>query len=335
MRKSPSRPQFPALVQQFFLGHLIQQKNVSPQTVASYRDTFRLLFNFAQKQLRKSPAQMALNDMDAGLILSFLNDIERQRHNSIRTRNARLTAIRSFMHYVALQDPLSLPMIQSVLAIPLKRFDQPLMDFFSREEINALLNAPDPASWCGQRDRVMLTMLYNTGARVSEMIGMKVKDVVLGRSPAVHIHGKGRKERVVPLWPSTAKQLRDWMYQIDSSPNQNLLPNRTGGPMSRTGVTDRLKLAAQIATQCCPQFQWRKVSPHRIRHTTACHLLQSGVDLTVIALWLGHENPSTTHIYVEVNLEMKQRALNMLKEPQQKANRYRPNDSIIEFLDSL
>ncbi|NHN39998.1 tyrosine-type recombinase/integrase [Pseudomaricurvus alcaniphilus] len=335
MKKTQSRPQLSVLLQQFFLNHLMQQKNVSPQTVASYRDTFRLLLNFAHKWLGKSPAKITLPDMDASLVLAFLNDIERNRHNSIHTRNTRLTAVRSFMHYVSTQDPISLPMIQSILAIPLKRFDQPLMDFFSREEINALLNAPDITTWCGRRDRIMFNILYNTGARVSEMIEMKVKDIVLGRSPAVRIHGKGRKERTVPIWSGTARQLREWMHQIDSSPNQHLFPNRAGGPLSRTGVTDRLKLALQMASQYCPQLQRRKISPHRIRHTTACHLLQSGVDLTVIALWLGHESPSTTHRYVEANLDMKQKALNMLKEPQQKVNRYRPTDSILAFLDNL
>lgn len=164
---------------------------------------------------------------------------------------------------------------------------------------------------------------------------MTVKDLVLGRSSSVHIHGKGRKKRTVPLWRRTATQLRRWLREIDSSPNQHLFPNRSGGPMSRTGVTDRLKLAARTATQSCPQLLKRKISPHRVRHSTGCHLLQSGVDLTVIALWLGHENPSTTHIYVEADLKMKQRALNTLKEPNQKSNRYKPTESIMKFLEGL
>jgi len=335
MKKSTSNPLFPMLLQQFFTERLIQQKNVSPQTVASYRDTFRLFLNFAQQQLHKSPSQLELNDLDAPLILSFLNHIERERHNTIRSRNTRLTAIRSFMNYAALRDPLALPTIGRVLAIPLKRFERPVVDFFSPDEIGALLDAPDPTTWFGQRDRIMFAVLYNTGARVSELIGMRVKDVVLERSPSVCIHGKGRKERIVPLWRRTATALRRWLRQIDYEPNQHLFPNRSGGAMSRTGVTDRLKLAARIAEQHCPQLRHRKISPHRIRHSTACHLLQSGVDLTIIALWLGHENPSTTHAYVEADLTMKQEALNALKEPHQKSNRYKPTDAVISFLERL
>jgi site-specific recombinase XerD len=335
MDNTTSIPRFPVLLQQFFAERLIQQKNASPQTVASYRDTFRLFLNFAQQQLHKSPAKLELSDMDTQLVLGFLNYIERKRHNSIRTRNTRLTAIRSFLHYAALRDPLSLSTIHGVLAIPMKRFEQPLIGFYSREEMNAILNAPDPTTWCGQRDRVMLVTLYNTGARVSELIGMTVKDLVLERSSSIRIHGKGRKERTVPLWRRTATQLKRWLREIDAAPDQHLFPNRSGGAMSRTGVTDRLKLAALTATKNCPQLRQRKISPHRVRHSTACHLLQSGVDITVIALWLGHENPSTTHIYVEADLEMKQRALNTLKEPNQKPNRYKPTESIMRFLEGL
>lgn len=328
-------PCFPTLLQQFFVERLIQQKNVSPRTVASYRDAFRLLLNFAQHRLHKSPADLALTDLDASLVLAFLDHIEKERHNSIRSRNARLSAIHSFLNYAALRDPLALSTIHRVLAIPMKRFEQPLVDFFSHEEINAILNAPERTTWCGQRDRVMLATLYNTGSRVSELIGMTVKDLVLERSPSVRIHGKGRKERTVPLWRRTATQLRRWLPQIDSAPDQHLFPTRSGGPMSRTGVTDRLHLAARVASQRYPQLLQRKISPHRIRHSTACHLLQAGVDLNVIALWLGHESPSTTHIYVEADLAMKQRALNVLQAPNQKPNRYRPTDEVIKFLDGL
>lgn len=335
MKNSISTPTFPTLLQQFFVERLVQQKNVSPQTVASYRDTFRLFLDFTQDWLHKPPTDLALADLDAPLVLAFLNHIEKQRHNSIRSRNARLSAIRSFLNYAALRDPRELSTIHRVLAIPMKRYEQPLMDFFSREEMNALLNAPDPTTWCGQRDRVMLATLYNTGVRVSELIGMRMKDLVLERSPSVRIHGKGRKERMVPLWRRTATQLRRWLPHIDSAPDQHLFPNRSGGPMSRTGVTDRLQLAARSAAQHCPQLLKRKISPHRIRHSTACHLLQAGVDLTVIALWLGHESPSTTHIYVEADLATKQRALNVVEEPAQKPNRYRPTDAVLKFLEGL
>jgi len=326
---------FPALLQRYFLEQLIQQKNVSHQTVASYRDAFRLLLKFAERQLHKSPSQMELTDFDGQLVLAFLNYIEIERHNTARSRNARLTAIRSFLNFASLQDPLSLPTINQVLSIPQKRYEQPLVDFYSREEIHAILNAPDRTSWYGQRDRVMLATLYNTGARVSELIGMKVKDLDLGRCSSVHIHGKGRKERVVPLWRTTSNKLKIWLKQIDSNPNQHLFPNRSGGYMSRTGVTDRLKLAAHVASVSYPELKGKKISPHRIRHSTACHLLQSGVDITVIALWLGHENISTTHVYLETDLTMKQKALDSLQEPNQKNNQYKPTKAIMKFLEEL
>ena len=275
MKNAKSTPAFPSLLQQFFVERLIQQKNASPRTVASYRDTFRLLLIFAQHRLHKPPADLTLADLDATLVLAFLDHIEKGRRNSIRSRNARFSAIRSFLNYAALRDPLALSTIHRVLAIPMKRFEQPLVDFFSREEIDAMLNAPDPTTWFGQRDRVMFTTLYNTGARVSELIGMTVKDIVLDKSSSMRIHGKGRKERTVPLWRRTATQLRRWLRQIDSSPDQHLFPNCSGGPMSRTGVTDRLQLAARGAAQHCPQLLLRKISPHRIRHSTACHLITS------------------------------------------------------------
>jgi integrase/recombinase XerD len=326
---------FPALLQQFFVERLIQQRNASPRTVASYRDTFRLFLQFGQQQLHKSPAKFALTDLNADLVLAFLHHLEVQRHNTIRSRNARLAAIRSFLHYVALKEPSALQDIQSILAIPMKRFERPLVGFLSREEIDALLDAPDANTWCGLRDQMLLTVLYNTGARVSEIIDMKVKDIALDQSPSVRIHGKGRKERIVPLWRDTAAHLRHWVRRISSVPDQHLFPNRSGGPMSRTGVTDRLKLAAHIAAHRCPQLEKRHISPHLIRHSTATHLLQAGVDLTVIALWLGHESPTTTHIYVEADLAMKERALNTLKSPGRGPTRYRPTDKVLSFLDGL
>lgn len=198
-----------------------------------------------------------------------------------------------------------------------------------------MLDAPDPNTWCGQRDRVMLATLYNTGARVSELIGIRVGDVELDRSPSVRLHGKGRKERAVPLWRSTASQIRLWLRQIGASPEQRLFPNRSGGPMTRTGVTDRLNLAYQAAATHCSGFNARRISPHLVRHATAMHLLQAGVDLTVIALWLGHENPATTHMYIEADLAMKERALSALQAPQSKQRRYRPTDRLLQFLDGL
>jgi site-specific recombinase XerD len=217
----------------------------------------------------------------------------------------------------------------------MKRFDRPLIGHLTRDEIEALLAAPDPNTWCGQRDRVLFATLYNTGARVSELIGLRVGDVVLDKAPCAHIHGKGRKQRTVPLWRSTASQIRRWLPRIGSSPDQMLFPNRSGNPMTRSNVTDRLKLAVRTATGQCPQLSSHPVSPHVIRHSTGTHLLQSGVDLSVIALWLGHESPATTHMYVEADLAMKERALNTLQPPHSKIPRYRPPDRLMQFLESL
>ena len=326
---------FARLLQQFFLDRLLQQRNASAQTVASYRDTFRLLLQFAERQLHKPPVRLELTDLNASFVLAFLNHLERERRNSIRSRNARLAAIRSFLHYAALKSPTALPSIQSVLAIPLKRFERPMIGFLSQVEIAAVLNAPDGASWCGQRDRVMLATLYNTGARVSELIGMRVGDVVLERSASVRLRGKGRKERTLPLWPSTATQIRRWLPRITATPDQPLFPNRSGGHMTRSAVTDRLKLACKLATARCPQLGGRRISPHTFRHATAMHMLQAGLDVTLIALWLGHESPATTHMYVQADLTMKERALSAVRSPRVKLSRFKPTDRVLQFLSTL
>ncbi|WP_028215319.1 site-specific integrase [Paraburkholderia mimosarum] len=328
-------PTFAQLLQQFFMERLIQQRNASPRTVAAYRDTMRLLLQFTEQRLHRRPERLELSDIDAPLVLQFLDHLEAARHNSIRSRNLRLAAIRSFLRYAASRVPESLGTIQQVLAIPMKRYERPLVRFLSREEICALLDAPNPNTWCGQRDRVMLATLYNTGARVSELIGIRVGDVELDRSPSVRLHGKGRKERAVPLWRSTANQIRLWLRQIDASHGQWLFPNRSGGPMTRTGITDRLNLAYEAAATHCVGLKGRRISPHLVRHATAMHLLQAGVDLTVIALWLGHENPATTHMYIEADLAMKERALSTLQLPHSRQHRYRPTDRVLQFLEGL
>ena len=335
MRNPPSTSNFAALLQEYFVERLMQQRAVSPQTVASYRDTFQLFLQFAQQHLGKRPTDFALADINVKLVLAFLRHLEVDRHNCVRTRNARLVALRSFLKYAALKDISALAVIQSTLAIPMKRCDKPLIGFLSREEIQALIAAPDTDSWCGMRDRVLLATLYNTGARVSELIGLRVGDVVLNQAPCVHILGKGRKERTVPLWRATANQIRSWLPRISSASDQSLFPNRSGNPMTRSNVTDRLNLAVQSAAGQCPELRHRHVSPHLIRHSTAMHLLQSGVDLTVIALWLGHESTATTHTYVAADLGMKERALNTLQPPHTKTLRYRPPDRLMQFLDGL
>jgi len=323
------------LLRAFFLERLVAQRNASPQTVAAYRDSFRLLLEFAHQHIAKAPERLELNDVDAPLVLAFLDHLERDRHNTIRSRNARFAAIRSFMHFAAFKDPTTLPSIQRVLAIPMKRFDKPLLGFLSKGEIQAILDAPPPDRWTGQRDRIMFATLYNTGARVSELTGLRVADVVLDGSACVHLHGKGRKDRSVPLWRTTTTQLRHWLPRIDSRPDRPLFPSAAGRRLTRPAVTARLRLAVQRAATQCPSLTNRHVSPHCVRHSTAMHMLQAGVDITVIALWLGHENPSTTHLYVEADLAMKERALQAVQSPRIKETRYRPTDRLLAFLQGL
>jgi site-specific recombinase XerD len=324
------------LLREFFCQRLIAERNSSAKTIASYRDAFRLLLHYAAERIHKPPTSLALSDLDAPLILNFLDYLEQERGNSIRSRNARLASIRSFMHYASFRDPESLPTIQRVLAIPVKRFEQPLLGFLTREEMRAIISAPDSCTWSGRRDHVMLATLYNTGARVSEIIAVRVSDVSLDRDACLRLHGKGRKERAVPLWKSTAAALRQWLAQVSRGPDSPVFPNRAGAPLSRSGVEHRLQLAIQLAMSKCPTLKGRRISPHTIRHTTAMHLLQSGVDITVIALWLGHESPATTHLYVEADLSMKERALKKLQEPSTKEfHRYKPTDKLLEFLDAL
>jgi integrase/recombinase XerD len=327
---------FPALLQDFFLRRLIEQRGVSARTVESYRDAFELLLAFAERRTGKHASALSLTDLDAPLVLDFLDHLESERGNGARTRNVRLAAIRSFMHYASVRDPASLPIAGRVLAIPPKRFDQPVLGYLTGEEINAILAAPDRSTRGGHRDAVLLATMYNTGARVSEITGLCVRDVLLDRQTAVLLHGKGRKERAIPLWNSTASELRGWLRRIDNDPAAPVFPNRAGKPLARSGVRDRLDRAVSIAAQRCPTLQGRRVSPHTLRHTCAMHLLQSGVDLAVIALWLGHADPATTHQYLEADLATKEAALQRMTPPDQPpATRYQAGDKLLAFLDGL
>jgi site-specific recombinase XerD len=329
-------PSFSNLLQRFFVEHLGRQRAVSPRTIAAYRDTFRLLLRFTETKISKAPAALALVDLDARLILSFLDHLEKERNNGARSRNARLAALRSFLRYAAHHDLAALHVIEHVLAIPMKRFDRPVLGFLSRQEMQAILEAPNPRTWAGQRDRTLFSLMYNTGARVSEIIGLRIGDVIINGSAAAHLKGKGRKDRSVPLWPSTTRLIRGWKRRLhDLSEDSLLFPNCSGGRMARSNVTQRLELAVSIAAQNHPQLTRRSISPHTIRHTTAMHLLQSGVDIAVIALWLGHESPATTHMYLEADLSMKERALNRLQPTGASPGRYRPPDQLMKFLQGL
>jgi site-specific recombinase XerD len=308
---------------------------MSPRTVAAYRDAFMLFLDYIQAHHAKSPANVKLADLTPELILGFLDHLEHKRHNSVRSRNARLAALRAFLKFASHRDVSSLHVIERSLGIPAKRFERPMLGFLSREEMVAVIGIADN-SWLGQRDHLLLGMLYNTGARVSEIIGVQVADVVLDGAACVHLRGKGRKTRSVPLWRSTVKEIRAWLKQNPNlRPTSALLPNRNGEAMTRSNVTQRLAIAVSVAAKAQPQLTKRPISPHTIRHTTAMHLLQSGVDISVIALWLGHESPTTTHHYVEADLAMKDRALARLQDPKAKLRRYRAPDSLLEFLKGL
>jgi len=331
----PPQSPFPALLQDFFQQRLVAQRGASAQTIASYRDAFELFLRYAAQRTGRAPSALTLDDLDAPIVLPFLDHLEAERGNSARTRNLRLTAIRSFLRYASVRDPTALPVAQRVLAIPTKRFDRPVLGFLSRDEVQALLDTPDRTTWSGQRDAVLFAVLYNTGARVSELTGLRRADVLLDRAAALHLHGKGRKERVVPLWKSTAAQLRQWLPRIHSSPDTPVFPNRAGARLSRSGVEHRLRVALTTASTRCPSLVGRRISPHTLRHTTAMHLLQAGVAITVIALWLGHESPATTHLYVEADLAMKEHALQRLKDPGPGSVRFRARDRLLTFLEAL
>lgn len=331
----PAPPSFPALIQAFFAEHITQQRALSPCTVAAYRDTFMLLLDFTTKHCGKSPASMKLADITPEVIRAFLDHLEQDRHNAVRSRNARLAALRSFLKFASHRDVASLHVIESALGVPMKRFERPMLGFLSRDEMLAVIGTPG-ISWISQRDHLLFGMLYNTGARVSEMIGVRVADVVLDGAACVHLRGKGRKQRSVPLWRSTVKEIRAWLrLNPQLLPTSALLPNRDGEAMTRDNVAKRLALAVAAAAKVNVELADRHISPHTIRHTTAMNLLQSGVDISVIALWLGHESPTTTHHYVEADLAMKERALARLQEPEEKIQRYRASDSLLDFLKAL
>jgi integrase/recombinase XerD len=328
-------PPFDTLVQDFFCRRLIEQQGASPRTVEAYRDTFRLLLAYLPRRLGKPVPSLCLTDLDAPAVLAFLDHLETERGNGPRTRNARLAALRSFVQYAASRDPTAWPLARRVMAIPSKRYTKPLLGYLTREETQAVLNAPDAATWAGRRDRVLLAVMYNTGARVSEVVGLRRDDLTDVNTRSLRIRGKGRKERVVPLWKQTAAELARWSKELDLRSNGPLFPNARGQPLSRSGVEDRLALAVSRAAESCPSLRDRPVSPHTIRHTTAMHLLQSGVDLTVIALWLGHESPETTHQYVEADLRMKEEVLTKAKGLSPEPTVFRPKGKLLEFLDSL
>jgi site-specific recombinase XerD len=331
MPKVPLGP----LLRRYFYEYLVSQRDLSPQTIGSYRDTFKLLLAFMERRYRIKADVVCVDDLDAPCVLAFLDGLERQRNNTARTRNARRAAIRSFLRYAAGNNPLLLPVAQRVLAIPAKRFERASIGYLTREQIQTIIDSPDTATFSGQRDQILLVLLYNTGARVSELAGLQIQDVSLESRMSVRIHGKGRKNRSVPLWRQTVKLLRPWLRQLDGAPTSPLLPNAQGIPMTRSGIAHRLQVAVKRAAATHPSLRSMRISPHLIRHTTAMHLLQSGVDLSVIAMWLGHESTQTTHQYLDADLELKKQALACLESPRVRKPCRSRADGIVEFLKGL
>ena len=323
------------VLQEYFCEYLINQRRLSPRTVEAYRDTFKLLLGFLERDRGLKPDELRVADVDADSLLAFLDDLERTRRNCARSRNARLAAIRSFYRFALARDPLLLAVAQRVLAVPSKRFERRVVGFLSKAEVQELIDAPDLSTWTGLRDRLLLTLLYNTGARVSEVAALRVSDVLLAGTGALHLCGKGRKDRNVPLWRDSVRLLRRWLSLTGARPEAPLLPNARGGRMTRSGIEHRLKVAHRIATARSSSMKGIKLSPHVIRHTTAMHLLQSGVDLSVIAMWLGHESIETTHRYLDADIERKKRALERLPPPTTKTPRRGREQNLIAFLRRL
>lgn len=332
---APKPPSFAALVQEFFTEYLVAQRAVSPRTVACYRDALMLFLDFASGKLGKTPTALRLVDIQPDIILAFLDHLEHDRHNAIRSRNLRLTALRSFLKFAGRRDVTAFHVVERSLAVPMKRFERPMLQFLTRDEMVAVLAKPCD-TWTSQRDHLLLDLLYNTGARVSEIINVRVKDVVLDGAACVHLRGKGRKQRSVPLWKTTVQEIRRWLRVNPTLHDEAaLLPNRDGQTMSRSNVAQRLSLAVSRASDQEPSLLKKRVSPHTLRHTVAMHLLQSGVPFNGIALWLGHESTTTTHRYVEADLAMKAKALARLTPTGTKLCRFKAPDSLMRFLQQL
>ena len=322
-------------LQAFFTDRLAQQRQASPRTIAAYRDAVRLLVGFVHAQIGKSPAELDWEDLDAAMITRFLNHLEVERHNSIRTRNVRLTAIRSLFSYAALRHPEHALSIQRVLAIPPKRFDKRAVTFLTLPEVDALLDAPDQGRWEGRRDRALILLAIQTGLRVSELTGLNCGDVTRGTGASVRCEGKGRKQRAVPLTGPVQAVLGVWLTERSGLPGDPLFPTRTGRRLSRDAVALRITTHTKNAAQRCPTLQSKRVHPHVLRHSCAMSLLQAGVDTSVIALWLGHAGVRSTDAYVHADLTIKEKALALTTPASARPGRYRPPDKVLAFLESL
>jgi integrase/recombinase XerD len=324
------------LIERWFTDRLMRHRGASANTVASYRDTFRLLFAFANGRLRRPPSKLSLTDLDAPFICAFLDDLEAHRSATARTRNLRLTAIRSFFRYASFEAPAHSAHIQRVLAIPTKRCDKRQLHFLTRDEIGAILSCPDQSTWLGRRDYALLLLAVQTGLRLSELVGLDRQAVTLGRGAHVRCIGKGRKERCTPLTNTAQQALRAWLKEPRRRGATALFPNMHGGQLSADGVQSLLHKYVVQASAGCTSLRSKRISPHVLRHTAAMELLQAGVDCSVIALWLGHESIETTQTYLHAHLELKEAALAKLKPYERtRAKRFRPDDRLLAFLNAL
>ena len=321
----------PTLLHSFFTDRLIRQRQASPHTIGAYRDTIKLLLGFAARTLGRQPADLDLPDLDAPMIGTFLTHLETDRGNSVSTRNARLAAIRALFRHAALHAPEHAALIERVLAIPPKRCDRAIVGYLTNAQTTTLLAAPDRATPLGRRDHALLLLTAQTGLRVSEVTGLKIQDIHLGTGPHVRCHGKGRKDRITPLTTQTVAVLRVWLKERNGDPDQPLFTSRTGTALSRDAVE---RLVAKHAA-ACPALTGQKITPHTLRHTAAMALLHAGVDTTVIALWLGHEQTDTTMIYLHADLTLKQAALDRVNSPGTSPGSYQPPDEVLAFLDQI
>jgi integrase/recombinase XerD len=326
---------FSELLQAFFTERLMGECNASPHTIANYRDAFRLLIAFAQKCLKKPPTKLAVQDLDATFILAFLDHLEKDRGNSPRSRNVRLAAMHSFFAYAALQEPAIGAVAQRILAIQSKRCAKRPIDFLSRVESDTLINAPDQTTWSGRRDRTLVLLALQTGLRISELIGLRCKDVVLETGAHVRCTGKGRKTRPVPLRKEVVIALRHWLRERKGEPTDPVFPSARGQALSRDGVEYILSQHVKMAEKKCPSLKGKRVTAHVLRHSTAMSLLHAGVDCSVISLWLGHESMETTQIYLHADLELKEQALAKTEPFNGRNGRYRPPEQLLAFLQSL
>jgi len=326
---------FPGLVQAFFTDRLLRQRRASPNTVAGYRDTFRLLLRFAKQRLGKAPSKLSLKDLDAPFVGDFLDHLEKERGNGARSRNTRLAAIHSFFHYLSFQEPAYADQCRRILAIPSKRYERRLIEYLTAEEINALLAAPDRATWIGRRDRALLLVGIQTGLRVSELIGLRRCDIILGVGAHVRCEGKGRKQRFTPLRQEAVEVLTQWLRECPAEPATPAFPSSRGGPLSRDAVERLVARHQRGAAEHCPSLKRKRVTPHVLRHTAAMQLLRHGIDRAVIALWLGHESVETTQMYLHADLRLKEEALSKVPPLDVPPGRFRPDDELLAFLEGL